>query len=65
MSTLASDQFSGFSAETLGFLRGLATNNNKTWFSLRGGGTGYCPNFIFQYGVLRIFCQQVKLNIFS
>ena len=32
MSTLASDQFSGFSAETLGFLRGLQTNNNKTWF---------------------------------
>ena len=32
MSTLASDQFSGFSAETLGFLRGLETNNNKTWF---------------------------------
>ena len=37
MSTLASDQFSGFSAETLGFLRGLETNNNKPWFEAHRG----------------------------
>ena len=34
---MASDQFSGFSAETLGFLRGLQANNTKAWFEAHRG----------------------------